>query len=300
MSTVSRRRLLTAGAAAVLTMASAAPLLARTVKDAAGDEVKLGKLDRILSIGGDITEIIHELGAGNRIIAVDTTSTFPPAVMALPKVGYMRALSTEGVLAQSPDLILASAGSGPPEVIAALKQSGVPIALVDYSPTAQGIGRKIALIAEILDVRDKGAALTKSIETELATLEASLAKAQRPRTLFVLSLIGGRIMAAGNKSSANEIITLAGGTNAVAGFDGFKQASAEAIIAAQPEAVVMMQREGDIGADDLFAQEPFSKIPAAKTRKLIRMEGSYLLGFGPRTPSAARELAKALHPGLAL
>lgn len=300
MSTVSRRRLLTAGAAAVLTMTSPAALLARTVKDAAGDEVKLGKLDRILSIGGDVTEIIHELGAGKRVIAVDTTSTFPPAVMALPKVGYMRALSTEGVLAQSPDLILASAGSGPPEVIAALKQSGVPVALVDYSPTAQGIGRKIALIAEILDAKDKGVALTKSIETELATLEASLAKAPRPRTLFVLSLIGGRIMAAGSKSSANEIITLAGGTNAVADFDGFKPASAEAIIAAQPEAVVMMQREGDIGADDLFAQEPFSKIPAAKTRKLIRMDGSYLLGFGPRTPSAARELAKALHPGLSL
>jgi len=300
MPTVSRRRLLTAGAAAVLTMTSASPLLARTVKDAAGDEVKLGKLDRILSIGGDVTEIIHELGAGNRVIATDTTSTFPPAVMALPKVGYMRALSTEGVLAQSPDLILASAGSGPPEVIAALKQSGVPIALVDYSPTAQGIGRKIALIAEILDVKEKGIALTKSIETELDTLEKALAQAPRPRTLFVLSLIGGRIMAAGNKSSANEIITLAGGTNAVAEFDGFKPASAEAIIAAQPEAVVMMEREGDIGADDLFAQEPFSKIPAAKTRKLIRMDGSYLLGFGPRTPSAARELAKALHPGIAL
>lgn len=300
MPTVSRRRLLTAGAAAVLTMTSASPLLARTVKDAAGDEVKFGKLDRILSIGGDVTEIVHELGAGKRVIATDTTSTFPPAVMALPKVGYMRALSTEGVLAQSPDLILASAGSGPPEVIAALKQSGVPLALVDYSPTAQGIGRKIALIAEILDVKDKGVALTTSIEAELATLETALAQAPRPRTLFVLSLIGGRIMAAGNKSSANEIITLAGGTNAVADFDGFKPASAEAIIAAQPEAVVMMQREGDIGADDLFAQEPFSKIPAAKTRKLIRMDGSYLLGFGPRTPAAARELAKALHPGIAL
>lgn len=300
MLTVSRRRLLTAGAAAVLTMAAPSALLARTVKDAAGDDVTLGKLDRILSIGGDVTEIIHELGAGNRVIATDTTSTFPPAVMALPKVGYMRALSTEGVLAQSPDLILASAGSGPPEVIAALKQSGIPIALVDYNPTAEAIGRKIALIAEILDVKEKGAELTKSIETELASLETALAQAPRPRTLFVLSLIGGRIMAAGSKSSAAEIITLAGGTNAVAEFNGFKQASAEAIIAAEPEAVVMMARDGDIGADELFAQEPFSRIPAAKTRKLIRMDGSYLLGFGPRTPSAARELAKALHPGLAL
>ncbi|HTN98773.1 MAG TPA: ABC transporter substrate-binding protein [Nordella sp.] len=300
MLTVSRRRLLTAGAAAVLTMAAPSALLARSVKDAAGDEVALGKLDRILAIGGDVTEIIHELGEGTRIIATDTTSTFPPAVMALPKVGYMRALSTEGVLAQSPDLILASAGSGPPEVIAALKHSGIPIALVDYNPTAEAIGRKIALIAEILDVKERGAELTTSIESDLAALETALAQAPRPRTLFVLSVIGGRIMAAGSKSSASEIITLAGGTNAVAEFNGFKPASAEAIIAAQPEAVVMMARDGDIGAEELFTQEPFSLIPAAKTRKLIRMDGSYLLGFGPRTPSAARELAKALHPGLAL
>ncbi|QIG48517.1 ABC transporter substrate-binding protein [Nordella sp. HKS 07] len=300
MRSVSRRRLLSAGAAAVFTLSASAPLIARNVKDAAGDDVTLGKLDRILSIGGDVTEIIHELGEGRRVIATDTTSTFPPAVLALPKVGYMRALSTEGVLAQSPDLILASAGSGPPEVVAALKQSGVPIALVDYNPTAEAIGRKIALIAEILDVKEKGTSLTRSIEAELAALKAALGHAPRPRTLFVLSLIGGRIMAAGAKSSANEIITLAGGTNAVADFNGFKPASAEAIIAAQPEAVVMMEREGDIGADELFAQEPFSKIPAARTRKLIRMDGSYLLGFGPRTPSAARELAKALHPGLAL
>lgn len=300
MRTVSRRRLITAGAAAVLILPAPAPLLARSVKDAAGDDVTLGRLDRILAIGGDVTEIIHALGEGRRVIATDTTSTFPPAVTALPKVGYMRALSTEGILAQSPDLILASAGAGPPEVIAALKQSGVPVALVDYSPTAEAIGAKIALIAEILDVKEKGAALTRSIKSELATLKSALAEAPRPRTLFVLSLTGGRIMAAGSRSSANEIITLAGGTNAVAGFNGFKQASAEAIIAAEPEAVVMMEREGDIGADELFAQEPFSRIPAAKTRKLIRMDGSYLLGFGPRTPSAARDLAKALHPGLAL
>lgn len=300
MRTVSRRRIFTAGAAVALALSAPTPLLARTVEDAAGDDVTLGKLDRILSIGSDVTEIIHELGEGRRVIATDTTSTFPPAVMVLPKVGYLRALSTEGVLSQSPDLILASAGSGPPEVIAALKQSGVPIALVDYNPTAEAIGRKIALIADIFDVKEKGAALATSIETRLAALNSALAQAPRPRTLFVLSLVGGRIMAAGSKSSAHEIITLAGGTNAVADFSGFKPASAEAIIAAEPEAVVMMEREGDIGAEELFAQEPFSRIPAARTRKLIRMDGSYLLGFGPRTPSAARDLAKALHPGLAL
>lgn len=300
MRSVSRRQLLTAGAAAFLTMAAPSPLLARTIKDAAGDEVTIGKLDRILSIGGDVTEIIFALGEGKRVIATDTTSVYPNDTQSLPKVGYMRALSTEGVLSTSPDLILASAGSGPPEVIAALKQSRIPVALVDYRPGAEAIASKIALIADILGLKDKGAQLTQSIDTDLATLASSLKDAARPRALFVLSLVGGRIIAAGHKSSAEEIITLAGGVNALQGFDGYKQASAEAILAAQPEAIVMMHRVGDVAAEDLFAMEPFAKTPAAKTKSLVRMEGSYLLGFGPRTPHAARALAKALHPGLAL
>lgn len=300
MRSVSRRQLLTAGAAALLSMATPSPLLARTIKDATGDEVTIGKLDRILSIGGDVTEIIFALGEGKRVIATDTTSVYPYETQSLPKVGYMRALSTEGVLSTSPDLILASAGSGPPEVIAALKQSRIPVALVDYRPGAEAIASKIALIADILGLKDKGLALTQSIDADLATLASSLKDAARPRALFVLSLVGGRIIAAGHKSSAEEIITLAGGVNALQGFDGYKQASAEAILAAQPETIVMMHRDGDVAADDLFAMEPFAKTPAAKTKSLVRMEGSYLLGFGPRTPHAARALAKALHPGLAL
>ena len=300
MQTLSRRRLLTAGAAGVLAMAAPSSLRARTVKDVSGDDVTIDTFERILSIGGDVTEIIFALGEGRRVIATDTTSTFPRDVFSLPKVGYMRALSTEGILSTSPDLILASAGSGPPEVIAALKQSRIPLALVDYRPGAEAIGTKIALIADILDLKEKGVMLTRTITAELAALEATLSGANRPRTLFVLSLVGGRIIAAGSKSSAHEIIALSGGVNAVEDFEGYKQASAEAIIAAQPEAVVMMEREGDSGAEDLFAQEPFARIPAAKTKKLIRMDGSYLLGFGPRTPAAARDLAKALHPGLSL
>jgi iron complex transport system substrate-binding protein len=274
--------------------------MARTIRDAAGDDVAIGKLDRILSIGGDVTEIVFALGEGRRVIATDTTSVYPHEVMALPKVGYMRALSTEGVLSTSPDLILASAGSGPPEVIAALKQSRIPLALVEYQAGPQAIARKIAFIADIFDVKEKGAALSKSIAADLARLARSLEGTARPRALFVLSLTGGRIIAAGHKSSAEEIITLAGGVNAVQGFDGYKQASAEAILAAAPDVIVMMQRDGDVAADDLFATEPFAGTPAAKTRSLIRMEGSLLLGFGPRTPQAARALARALHPGLGL
>ena len=74
----------------------------------------------VLSIGGSVTEIVYALGEEDRLIARDSTSVFPVAAEALPDVGYMRALSPEGVLAVSPGLIISEDGAGPPETIAVL------------------------------------------------------------------------------------------------------------------------------------------------------------------------------------
>jgi iron complex transport system substrate-binding protein len=294
------------GALALATAAFAGlatrPASARTVTDVSGAEIEVASRMRIVSIGSDVTETVYALGEGKRVVAVDTTSMYPHEVHMLPNVGYMRALSTEGVLSMNPDLVVASAGSGPPEVMGALRQSGVPLALVDYTPSPRTVIGKIDFIADLLDVKERGAALAAAVQVEFDKVNAVVAKLTvHPRVLFVLSLAGGRIMAGGDESSAAEIIALAGALNAVSGFKGYKPVSEEAVIAAAPEAVVMMHSHANsVDAETLFSREPFASIPAAKAKRLVKMDGTYILGFGPRTPSAARELAQALHPDATL
>ena len=58
--------------------------------------------DRIVVIGGSVTEIVYALGQQERLVARDTTSNHPPEVEALPDVGYIRALSPEGCSRWSP------------------------------------------------------------------------------------------------------------------------------------------------------------------------------------------------------
>lgn len=85
-----------------------------TVEDATGRSVVISDASRIVSVGGAVTEILYALGLEQRVIAVDTTSLYPPRALAeKPNVGYMRQLSPEGVLALGPSLILAAEGSGP-------------------------------------------------------------------------------------------------------------------------------------------------------------------------------------------
>lgn len=257
------------------------------------------KAERILSIGGSVTEIVYALGEEDRLVARDTTSTHPPDAQSLPDVGYMRSLSPEGVLSVAPDLIVAEDGAGPPETIALLNAASIPFVTVPDRYSAEGVEAKIRAVGAALGVSDKADDLANMVGTELAAAAdaADRPGATRKRVLFVLSAQGGRVMASGTDTAAAAIIELAGGVNAVTEFEGYKPMSDEAVIAAAPDVVLMMDRGGDhgIGADELFALPAMVATPAARTRTLIRMDGLRLLGFGPRAPEAVTALSEALH-----
>jgi len=275
---------------------------AKQLTDATGRIVDFPEPKRIVSIGGAATETIYALGEGARIAAIDTTSTYPPEAGTLPNVGYMRALSAEGVLAVGPDLILALEGSGPPAAISALEKSRVPVLLVPNRSSPEGAVEKIAFIGNVLGVESRAATLATKIDDGLKQLSARLADAKsKPRVLFILSTAGGKMTVAGEKSSADAMIALAGGVNAIAGFEGYKPASAEALAQAAPDAIVMMSnRAAADAAEQVLATAALAGSPAVTEKRIKLIDGTYLLGFGPRLADAARELAVFLHPDLNL
>jgi iron complex transport system substrate-binding protein len=269
--------------------------------DSSGKANIIADTSRIVSIGGSITEILYALGLQQNIVAVDTTSLYPPAALQeKPNVGYMRQLSAEGVLSLSPTLVLALQGSGPKETIDILQQSNVPFVAVPDAFSGQGILEKIRVVAQSVGTRARGECLARRVGDELATLEGMRAQIrERIKVAFVLSLSANRPMIAGRATAADGIIALAGATNAFADFDGYKLVNDEAIIAAKPDAVLVMQRgEHGLSAETVFAQPALAMTPAAERKALVSMDGLYLLGFGPRTAAAARDLAAHLYPNV--
>jgi iron complex transport system substrate-binding protein len=253
---------------------------------------------RVISLGGSVTEIAVALGAADMLVARDSTSSYPDQVLALPDVGYIRALSPEGVLSLDPDLIVAEHDAGPPEAVEVLRATGIPIVLTPGDPTPQGVLAKIGTVAAALGREAEGAALAASVGQALQAAQARADAVAAPkRVLFVLSLQGSRVMAGGEGSSADGIIRLAGGVNAASGFQGYRQITDEAVIAAAPDLILMMDREGDlaIGDDDVLAHPALAETPAAKAGAILRMDGMLMLGFGPRTPEAADQLYAALY-----
>ena len=252
--------------------------------------------ERVLSIGGSVTEIVYALGEGDRLVARDTTSSYPPEAEDLPDVGYMRALSPEGVLSVEPDLVIAEAGSGPPETIAVLEAADIRFVTVPDGYDKAAVLGKIEAVAEALGVPERGAELAAEVEAAM-TAAVENADGTAKRVLFVLSMQGGRILASGTGTAAAGIIALAGAENAVTDYEGYKALTDEAAIAAAPDVILMMDRGGDHGADDstVFGHPGLAATPAARNRALVRMDGLLMLGFGPRTPEAVRRLNSALN-----
>ena len=262
----------------------------------------LAAQDRVLSIGGGVTEVVAALGEAGRLVGRDTTSTYPATVTALPDVGYMRALSPEGVLSVAPDLILLTEGAGPPETLETLRETGVKLVPVPEGHTPEAVLDKVRTVAAALGVAAKGEALAARLEAEMTAALAQVAQdsGPKPRVLFILSNAGGRLTGAGAGTSAAAMIALAGGQNALTGFDGYKALGDEAIATAAPEVILMMARTGEDagghGAADVASHPALAATPAAKAGRVVRMDGMLLLGFGPRTPEAISALHAALAP----
>lgn len=284
-----------------LALSAAAAAEDVVIHDARGRDVTIGHPTRIVSIGGAITEILYALGAENRIVAIDTTSLYPPEAMTdKPNVGYMRQLSSEGVLGLNPQLVLAIAGAGPKETIDVIDAAKVPLIVIPDSYSETGMIEKIRMVAKVTGLEKRGECLARSVEADLTRLSYLRAKVTTPpRVMFVMSFLDGRAMVAGQKTAANEIIKLAGGTNVADGFDGYKVMSDEAIAAARPDHILVMDRGKDsVQATAIFANPAFALTPAAKSKSFVAMDGLYLLGFGPRTASAAHDLALKIDPTL--
>ena len=146
----------------------------------------------IVSIGGDVTEIVYALGAGERVAAVDITSRHPREAQDLPQVGYMRQLSAEPILSLSPALILAIADSGPPLVLDQLQSAGTCLALVPDEHSPEGVIRKVEAVAAALDRRKEGDDVDRAARSRVrcAAIEPRRGQGQAARAVPVLGRRG--------------------------------------------------------------------------------------------------------------
>lgn len=259
------------------------------------------KPPRLVSLGGAMTEIVFRLGAQSLLVGTDTTSVYPAAAQHLPKVGYLRQLSAEGVLSLGPTLLLSAAEAGPPAVLQQLRSSGVQIVQGDGRHSMAALRANVGLIGDALRRSARAEALDAELQqawtaTQAAIRQSAARRGTAPGVLFVLAHAANQVQVSGTGTAADAMIGYAGGRNVMAGFAGYKSLSAEAVVAAAPQLIVTTQQglQALGSMDALLARPGLALTPAGKARRVYAPDALALLGFGPRLPLAVRELALEL------
>lgn len=286
---VPRRSILLATLAVALSAACR-----RAPRDASPEDAALPK-PRIVSVGSAVTETLFALGAGDDVVAVDTSSLFPEAATKLPQVGYQRALSAEGILALAPTIVIGTNDAGPPAVLEQLRSAGVRLEMADAEPVVEGARARVKRVAEIVG-RDPSEVL-RALDEDLARAKRARDGAtSRPKALVLYARGGGALHVFGEKTTAAAILDLAGGENVVTGFTGTKPLTSEALAAAAPEVIVIPSRGlASIGGEEgLLAVPGVATTPAGKGRRFVVQDDLLLLGLGPRTGKGALELGDKL------
>ena len=264
---------------------------------AAGETVAEGT--RLVTLFGDLTEIVYALGVEEYLVARDTSSVYPAATEELPNLGFAGALNAEAILAMEPTLVIGTDMAGPPGVLDQLREAGVEVVLLEELNGLDAAQIKIRVVGEALGIPQTAEALALDVERRLAEVMAEAAEIERPlRVLHVYVRRGGVQLVSGAGNRAQAIIEAAGGLDAAAeiGIEGWQPLTPEALVAIDPEVYLVM----DLGLGVVGGIEGLLEIPgmaetqAGRARRVISMPDLYLLGFGPRLPEAIADLAAYL------
>ncbi|AFH95682.1 TPA: hemin ABC transporter substrate-binding protein [Providencia stuartii] len=249
--------------------------------------------ERIITLGGDVTEIVFELDAGAQVVARDSTSLHPAQAVKLPDVGYMRMLNAEGVLSMRPTLVLASELAKPSMALSQIEKSGVKVIKVTGKPALEAIPEKITTVANAVGKTEQGKRLVEQFNQQIAKVNTSPID---KKILFIMSHGGVMPLAAGQQTAADSLIKAAGAKNAMNGFNSYRPLSQEGVIASQPD-LIIVTHEGikSLGGEDKVWKLPgLAMTPAAKNKALIVVDDMGMLGFSLGTPKVMQQIREAL------
>ncbi len=260
---------------------------------------------RIVTLSGDFSEIVWELGLGENLVGVDLSSDFPAEAMrSKPKVGVEFRLFAEPILDLEPTVVLGDIDARPPEVIEQVRSAGVPVVIFPRLVGVDAPAAKIRLVAEVLGATAPGEALADRVQLEIDRALARVAEVElRPRAAVVYIATEDQVLMLGRDTVFEGLLAALGAEDVgpPAGSEAFVPLSAEAIAAAAPDVIITAERgfENRGGLDGFLELPGLAQTPAARSGRILVYPDSLLLSLGPRTGSLLDQIVTDLHPELA-
>ncbi|ACZ31773.1 periplasmic binding protein [Xylanimonas cellulosilytica DSM 15894] len=286
-----------------------AQTLPATVTDAQGTTVTVTDTSRILALDlyGSLSRIVFDLGLGEQVVGRDTSSTFDEIADRPLVTTHGHGLSAESILELAPTVILTDTTLGPWDVILQMREAGIPVVVLDSHRSLETSAALTTAVADALGVPEQGAALAERTQQEIDAVTAEIARlapadpAAKLRVAFLyVRGQAGVYYLFGQGSGADSLITSLGATDVATeiGWSGMRPVNDEGMVSAQPDLLIMMSGglESVGGVDGLLERLPaIAQTPAGKNRRIVAMDDSQVLAFGPASAGVLDALARAFY-----
>lgn len=252
---------------------------------------------RIISIGGAITETIAALGLESNIIAIDQTSTYPPAVSEKVQLGFRNSISAESIIALEADIIIAGKENIENALVESLRQMGQEVHVIEQTFSLEGSHALISELGKLLGRQEKAQALREALQE---SMDAISPIDNKPKALFIYARGKGAMQVSGQGTSAHAFMEISGFENAMQNISQFKPLTPEALIAADPEVLIFFESGWQSlgGADGVLEIPGIAQTKAGNSRNFVTMDGLKMLSFSTRLPEAILELRKKYQQNL--
>jgi len=266
----------------------------REVTDEAGRRVRLPlKIERIVSLAPNLTEIVYAVGAGDRLVGRTRYCDYPPEVKNVAEIGDTMTPSIERIIALKPQVVLVSTASQLEAFTKQLDQQKIAV-YVTNPRSLDEVFRSVTTLGDLFGTRDRAEKLVADLRRRADAVTAAVG-ATKPITVFY-QVSDEPLYTIGRESYLTDLVRRAGGVSVTADVaNAFPRFSDEAALAARPEAIIL-PTGGSMGTANSTVAASLKNSPAALNNRVYKINEDHLQRPGPRLVDGLEEMARVLHP----
>lgn len=252
---------------------------------------------RIISLMPSNTEILYELGLGDKVVGVSTVDDYPKEVKDKEQFDAMN-LNKEALIKAQPDLILAheSQRASQGKVLESLQKSGIQVVYVEDAKSIKQMYETFKQVGEVTGTEKEAQALVKETKANIQKVIDDIPNKKANPKVFIEIASEPEIYTAGKDTFMNDMLRQLKADNVFADQADWPKVDKEQIIKKNPD--VMIATSGVTTADyqQAVAQRGgFDDVTAVKKERIKALNDDLLSRPGPRLDDGMKKLRDAIY-----
>ncbi len=269
-----------------------------TLKDALDNEVVIEEEPKsIISLIPSNTEIIYELGLGDKVVGLTTNDTYPEETAEVEKVGDFN-VDIEKVIALNPDLVLAheSSAASSEAGFQQMRDAGITVFIVSDAVNFEDVYDTIGIIGQLTGTTEEAEALTADMKAKIDEIKEKAAKVTEKKKVYIEISPAPDIYSVGKNTFMDVMLQTINAENATGDLEGWPSIDQESILERNPDVIIATYNYIEDPVGQLMAREGWADVSAIKNKQVVDVNPDLVNRPGPRVVEGVEELAKAVYP----